>query len=164
MLPEAFLQLQGLNVRLYSQGLYVACWLTASPPALFPVSGDALRFRWCLKIFSTVLQENEEEPVCLQSLSASGIMLENLFCFSTSSPFCLGALRCLLVCRNRYKVDGVWWCGKAEHQNHQERVVCHDLVSCYMCVCALFGKWDIETLEFETHLHKVTIKSTHHRN
>lgn len=37
-----------------------------------------------MKRLPSVGQEDEGEPACLRSLSASGIMSESLFCFSTS--------------------------------------------------------------------------------
>lgn len=114
--PQAFLQSQVINIKLYAQPdepLRIAFWLTTPPPGVFPVSrGCPLLLTAFEKTFSSVRQEDEGEPVRLQSLSASGIMSENLFCFFHLTPLLSfsASPSPLPICRNRYKLSGVWWC------------------------------------------------------
>lgn len=83
------------------------------------------------------------------------------FCESFASP----------VCRNRYKLSGVWWCGKTpEYQNYQGWVRFYGLVSSCsaagpvcVCMCVLYCKikgGNLKSQMDSSYLHEVVKKST----
>lgn len=134
----------------------IVFWLTASPPALFPVSGDALCFWRRLKnpLLSSAGRWRRAglpaEPLRLRHHVGEFVLFFHLtpLLSSSASPSLLP------VCRNRYKLSGVWWCRKPpEYQNYQGWVGFYGLLnscSAAASVCVHVGilvKWKEETFK-----------------
>lgn len=112
VLPQAFLQIQGINLKLYYQTdepLCITCWLTVVPSFLVPLSQNVHCFWGHFKIRFSILQEDEDESVFLQSQLPQATCRRGFVfvCFKprcNSSPLFSKGIRvlcCFSICRNR---------------------------------------------------------------